>query len=96
MNTYRTLTQATLISAVLAAAFMIQAPAAQAGDAKSAAPVTQLPRVVITGQVLRAEAAAAKQIVELPRVVVTGRRVVDGSDAQLVQNGAAKSASVKL
>ena len=36
--------------------------------------VYQLPRVVVTGHVQRAQVAQVAQVVELPRVVVTGRR----------------------
>jgi hypothetical protein len=86
MNTNRCLTHLTVVTALVAAAFMLQSRPAFAAPADAANKVIELPRVVVTGKRL--------QVVELPRVVVTGRRV-DGETTRVVQNAPAKPAAAK-
>lgn len=69
MITTRTLTHVTAASALVAAAFMLQAKPVQAAPKAEMAAIVELPRVVIT--VRRVQ---PMQIVELPRVVITARR----------------------
>ena len=76
--TFTTTLFATIVSALVLTSTQGQArdEASSAAAARAALPVVvhQLPRVVVTGRVQRAEAT---RIVELPRVVVTGRRTVE-------------------
>lgn len=73
--TFTTTLFATIVSALVLTSTQGQArdDAGSAASTQRVHPVVvhQLPRVVVTGRVQRAETA---RIVELPRVVVTGRR----------------------
>nr|WP_316641440.1 hypothetical protein [uncultured Roseateles sp.] len=85
-TTAKTLTQALIAGAVLAAAgWMLAKPATPA----AAVQVVQLERVVITGKRMQEQ-----QIAQLPRVVITGKRLPAEGDTMLAQ--APRAAAAKI
>lgn len=79
-TTAKTLTQALIAGAVLAAAGWMIKPATPAATVQ----LVQLERVVITGKRLQA-GMQDQQIAQLPRVVVTGKRLPASGDTMLAQ-----------
>lgn len=84
-TTAKTLTQALIAGAVLAAAGWMLKPATPAAAVR----VAQLERVVITGKRLQEQ-----QVAQLPRVVITGKRLQADSDTMLAQ--APRAAAAKI
>jgi hypothetical protein len=90
MNTNaKTLTQALIAGAVLAAAGWMLKPATPA----AAVQVAQLERVVITGRRIQ-EGVQEQQVAQLPRVVITGKRLQADGDTLLAQ--APRAAAAKI
>ncbi|MBT9456625.1 MAG: hypothetical protein IV097_08385 [Burkholderiaceae bacterium] len=84
-TTAKTLIQALIAGAVLAAAGWMLKPATPAADMQ----VVQLERVVITGKRMQEQ-----QIAQLPRVVITGKRLPADTDTLVAQ--APRAAAAKI
>ncbi|MBT9503165.1 MAG: hypothetical protein IV092_18105 [Burkholderiaceae bacterium] len=84
-TTAKTLIQALIAGAVLAAAGWMLKPATPAVDLQ----VVQLERVVITGK-----RTQDQQIAQLPRVVITGKRLPADADTVVAQ--APRAAAAKI
>jgi len=84
-TTAKTLTQALIAGAVLAAAGWMLKPATPA----AAVQVVQLERVVISAKRMQEQ-----QVAQLPRVVITGKRLQATGDTMLAQ--AARAAAAKI
>ncbi|TDP73090.1 hypothetical protein [Roseateles toxinivorans] len=88
-TTAKTLIQALIAGAVLAAAGWMLKPATPAPDMQ----VVQLERVVITGKRMQ-EGVQEQRIAQLPRVVITGKRLPAEGDTMLAQ--APRAAAAKI
>jgi hypothetical protein len=83
-------TAAVFASTALATVITALVLSSASSQAEVSTQVHQLPRVVVTGKVVRP--AATPLMIELPRVVVTGRKI--DIDAKLVAQTAARGEGV--